>query len=317
MFCCQCAKKATKTRIIDNTTKICSSCSSPAASEPAPGTPRTRAMSDTGAMSATTDEADQVVIDDSTMMSNVSFGMFKVWISNQIRSIIQDEMTKVNEHLARLDKDVKTLQNDSKNAKTNITSLQSDVKTAKADLVKLTKRFDDHKSVSDNNLKYLINHDRNERRKNVLLFGVPEVNPVGINGVPDDLKTDSEKCLSLFQLIQAPQAADKIIDCFRIGPVVDGKIRPIKVKFTSPTPVTSILSNSKKLSDTSNRKIYIKPDKSKSENNEFQRLGKRKAELLEQYPTQNDAESRVVLIKGVLKLDGVEVDRYKPVQSLF
>ena len=209
MYCCQCAKKASKVRTIDNVTKICSSCSSPAASEPAPGTPRTRAMSDTGAMSATTNEADQVVIDDSTMMSNVSFGMFKVWISNQIRSIIQNEMTKVNEHLARLDKDVKTLQNDSKNAKTNITSLQSDVKTAKADLVKLTKRFDDHKSVSDNNLKYLINHDRNERRKNVLLFGVPEVNPVGINGVPDDLKTDSEKCLSLFQLIQAPQAADK------------------------------------------------------------------------------------------------------------
>ena len=42
-------------------------------------------------------------------------------------------MTKVNEHLTRLDKGDKTLQNDSNNAKRNITSLQSDVKTAKAD----------------------------------------------------------------------------------------------------------------------------------------------------------------------------------------
>ena len=34
------------------------------------------------------------------------------------------------------------------------------------------------KTVSDNNLKYLINLDRNERRRNVILFGVPEENNV-------------------------------------------------------------------------------------------------------------------------------------------
>ena len=46
-------------------------------------------------------------------------------------------------------------------------------------------------------------------------------------------------------------------------------------------------------------------------------MGKRKAELLQQYPVDGDADPRVTLVKGVLKLDGTEVDRYQPVQSLF
>ena len=113
------------------------------------------------------------------------------------------------------------------------------------------------------------------------------------------------------------QDKEKMVDCFRIGPIVEDKVRPMKVKFVTPAPVTSILKNAKKLSESSNRKIYIKSDKSKAENSEFQRLGKRKTELLEQYPSDNDNDPRVTLVKGVLKLDGAEVDRYKPVQSLF
>ena len=50
---------------------------------------------------------------------------------------------------------------------------------------------------------------------------------------------------------------------------------------------------------------------------EFHRLGKRRSELLEQYPTEPDSEPRVLLNKGSLTLDRVEVDSYKPVQSPF
>ena len=50
---------------------------------------------------------------------------------------------------------------------------------------------------------------------------------------------------------------------------------------------------------------------------EFQRSDKRKQELLQQYPVDEGAPSRVVLDKGVLKLDGVVVDEYKAVQTLF
>ena len=69
-----------------------------------------------------------------------------------------------------------------------------------------------------------------------------------------------------------------------------------------------------KLKELNNYKIYVKPDKTKGEREEFTRLGKKKEELLQQY--DNNAE-RVKLDKGVLYVDGVEVDRYKSVQSLF
>ena len=63
--------------------------------------------------------------------------------------------------------------------------------------------------------------------------------------------------------------------------------------------------------------IYVKPDKTKSEQNEFQRLGKKKEELLLKYPTVDVDNPRVTLKKGSLQVDGVEVDKYEPVQTLF
>ena len=91
----------------------------------------------------------------------------------------------------------------------------------------------------------------------------------------------------------------------------------LRVKFVSQNPVKSILENANELSTLSNWKVYIKPDKSKAENAEYQRLGKRKVELLAQYSAEGDGQPRVVLAKGILTVDGVEIDRYKPIQSLF
>ena len=66
-----------------------------------------------------------------------------------------------------------------------------------------------------------------------------------------------------------------------------------------------------------NQTIFIKPDKSKSENAEFKRVGDKKKELLKKYPNVEGQPARVVLKKGVLTLDGVEVTRYTPIQTLF
>ena len=60
--------------------------------------------------------------------------------------------------------------------------------------------------------------------------------------------------------------------------------------------------------------VYVKPDKSKGEVNEFQRLGKKKSELLQTYPTVDENNPRVTIKKGSLK---VEVDKYEPVQTRF
>ena len=63
--------------------------------------------------------------------------------------------------------------------------------------------------------------------------------------------------------------------------------------------------------------VYCKPDKSKSEQTEFQRLGKKKGELILEYPTPEGGNPRVTLQKGSLQVDGVEVDKFEPPQTLF
>ena len=68
------------------------------------------------------------------------------------------------------------------------------------------------------------------------------------------------------------------------------------------------------MKELENLNVYVKPDKTKGEREEFTRLGKKKEKLLKDY---NDDEDRVKLVKGVLYVDDVEVDRYKSVQSLF
>ena len=174
-----------------------------------------------------------------------------------------------------------TLKTDLKNTKAKLTAAENDLKKTKTDLKDLGKVVDDHKTISQNNLKYLINVDRNTRRINVVIFGVPEDGTLELNGV--NAKTDPKKCECLFKSIGVDNTENMILECFRIGRKVDDKVRPMKVKFQSQNIVSSILTNSKKLKDIDFAgNIYIKGDKSKAEMKEFHRLGKRKSELLEQ-----------------------------------
>ena len=106
---------------------------------------------------------------------------------------------------------------------------------------------------------------------------------------------------------------------------VPAKVRPIKIKYSSSASASTVLKEGKKLKDLVDNKIYVKPDKTKKEIEEYQRLGKRKDELKEQYPVaevdeddeEQERRERVVLEKGVLTVDGTEVDRFKSVQTLF
>ena len=63
-------------------------------------------------------------------------------------------------------------------------------------------------------------------------------------------------------------------------------------------------------------KIYPKPDETKDEE-EYSRLGREKAKLLKQYPTEEGEPPKIVLKKGKLLLNGVQVDQYRSVQTLF
>ena len=114
----------------------------------------------------------------------------------------------------------------------------------------------------------------------------------------------------------------ELIDSFRLGALNDeGRPRPLKMSFTHRDLAASILVKSLKLkdlkNDDNNLNIYIKSDCTKSEQDEFKRLGTKKNDLLELYPTIDTNNPRVTLKKGSLKVDGAEVDKYEPIQTLF
>ena len=124
----------------------------------------------------------------------------------------------------------------------------------------------------------------------------------------------TQKIASIFHY--AGTEVDNITGHFRLGKEGE-KPRPLKVTLNSNQSAEDILSKSPALKRYTKHKLYINPDRSKSEQKEYSCIGKRKKELTAAN-SQNVAEqARVLLKKGILTLDGIEVDRYNPIQSLF
>ena len=302
-FCCNCSKKATRTRTIDPTTAVCNEClannNMASGGDEAPGT-----------------GDDYSTISDDTVLSDIRFGDLKNWFRHELRSnvkqIVKEELKTELDAVRKTVKDVTAVANQNKQ------SIGANVKKIDSITDKFNTLDKDHKEVeamSKNNLKYLINLDRNERRQNVIFFGVPE-DELTIGNVTAD--TDLKKCNALFQVMNVEEVCRVAVkEVFRLGVIPEGdteKRRPLKVKFTSSKPASDVLKAGKELKNLEGENIYVKPDKTKGEQDEFKRIGNRKTELLAEY---SDDTERVKLSKGVLYVDGIEVDRYKSVQTLF
>ena len=217
---------------------------------------------------------------------------------------MKQELEETKKNVAKLEKELK----ECKKSTDKVATIETKVKN-------LEESSQKQKAVGDNNLKYLINLDRNDRRQNVVVFGVPE-DGTDLNIDGSTSNTDKEKLHAILNFIGA-QVHNDISAIFRLGKPSDGKVRPIKAKCTSSTTASAILKEARKLKDLPAFTIYIKPDKTKGEVEEYRRLGKRKAQLMEDYPVDEDEQPRVVLEKGLLLVDGVKVDEFKSVQSLF
>ena len=214
-----------------------------------------------------------------------------------------------------LTKDFHTIKTELKNTKNELVKAQQDIVSLKTETKSLAKELNTVRETTNNNVKYLINHDRNVRRKNIMLFGVPEnTDIVQDSGVSDT--NDAEKLTFIFNYVGVNEIV--VESHFRLGRKGQSpqKPLPIKVILNSGDRANDVFSQSEKLKSYKTHNIYIKPDKSKSEQKESH-LGNRKKELVEQNPTVEGQDPRVKLDKGVLKLDNVEFDRYSAVQSLF
>ena len=315
-YCSHCGKKPTSRRTIDQQTALCQECS--------PKHDDSNKNNNNNSNDAGANAPDP---NDNITLNNVTFGTLKSWLN----SAYADHVTKLEEKLTAeigiVRQDLETTNTVITETRTEVTKLKKDLSDRKTCCEKSARELDERiktleeesakqKTVSDNNLKYLINADRNVRRSNVIIFGVPETNTnLEINN--NTAITDEEKCKMILNYIGTP-IYDSVSEMFRLGKtLVDDKPRPIKLKFPSSLSVSSVLKESKKLKNLPNITIYIKPDKTKSEVAEFKRLGKRKTELSEQYPVGENGVPRVTLEKGILKVDGVHMDEFKSAQTLF
>ena len=297
-FCSSCGRKGTGKRQIDQQTSTCADCApqvAPQVAEVSPEAPAT----------APEVSSELHAIDDSETLNNISFGALKTWLTGVNASMVSQFETKLMQEVISIRQDLESTKTSLTETNSRVEKLQKDV----ADLKKSnertfrageerTKSLEDEtkqlKTVGQNNLKYLINLDRNIRREHIVIFGVPED---GKDLVANEIsaKTDVDKCNMIFRYINVPM--DSIYP-FRLGKPTAEKVRPIKVKCPSSNIVGQILTASKKLKDLPNQTIYIKPDKTKSEVVEYQRLGTRKSELLLQYPTEEGGGTKSSSGKG-------------------
>ena len=285
--CTKCNKKSTKTRLIDTETGECNECS---------------------------DTARIPAINLDLMLSELSVRDFTVWFKHELDDVIQKKVVEATKAVV---KDVENVKKDLKKAKDEIKDLTTKVNSLSASLTETKKERDELKKVSSNNLKYLINHDRNVRRSNVMLFGVPEKENMIINGA--EAKDDDGKINSLLAHLKVVDNVE-IVYHTRLGKESEDSSedlkRPIEIVMKNSNMSWLITSNSHLLKSL-NQKIFFKPDKTPKEREEFQRLLKKKEECMLSHPTEEGSDSRVVLKKGVLTVDNRVIDRYNTPQTLF
>ena len=303
MYCKQCGKKETKNLSIDKFTGLCQKCS--VAKQPA-----TRGTD--GA--AANQQGESVEIDEDATLSDIPFRQFKAWIQFVIKDTIQAEAKLA---LDKCSKDIDAVKKDLGLEKQKVASLTTQVNELKTKVTDLEQEHKKTKEVGEANLKYLINSDRNARKHNVMIFGLLENDDLVIqNDAEEEIVravNDHEKVAAVLSHLESD--ISKTSYFHRLGAAGDNP-RPIKVYFNSMKEAQTAISNGKNLNQLK-EKIYVKADKTKSEAEEYKRIGKRKSELLLQHPTVDPNNPVVTLAKGILKVNGTEVDRYKSPQTLF
>ena len=88
-------------------------------------------------------------------------------IQKLVQEEVQNKTAKLTGELQTTKKELKQVKTDLSEAKRKLDEVNTAIKSNLDDVTKLN-------GVSSNNLKYLVNRDRNIRKSNIMVFGVPE-----------------------------------------------------------------------------------------------------------------------------------------------
>ena len=236
-------------------------------------------------------------------LGTIKFKDFVEWMlvvfAKHVKDSVTAELAECKKELAETKRNLAETQKELALAKADIGLISGKLKALSADHEKT-------KKCTNDNLRYLINHDRNVRQKNVLLFGLPDVDEIKLGN--DTFESDRAAVEHIFEKLEVADDVE-LTEFFRLGKKVlqnteeeeEPKPRPVKICFKSSNMAKVLMSSRTKLKNMFGEdvSIYIKPDKTKSERDEFTRLGKKKDEAMERHPTPVGEDPRVVLKEPV------------------
>uniref|UniRef100_A0A6P7GMJ3 Uncharacterized protein LOC114344492 n=1 Tax=Diabrotica virgifera virgifera TaxID=50390 RepID=A0A6P7GMJ3_DIAVI len=182
---------------------------------------------------------------------------------------------------------IKVIGNQISDLKKLIISLQNDIQELKAENVKIqpsTQQVDLEEVIEELN-------DRNRRKKNLVIFGVPDHSQ---QGEVDDDKLEVNKIINLLY----PQFDISNLRLFRVGRFSDGRTRPIKVVLRDENQVLKLIRNSKVLRNGNYKNVSVASDRTPRQITHYKKL---KEELIVKN-SDGQQNFRIKYINGVPRI---------------
>nr|CAI5835864.1 unnamed protein product [Callosobruchus analis] len=158
------------------------------------------------------------------------------------------------------------------NLKALILKLQDDIQTLK------TTKSDDATLNRNEFLEEVISElwERNKRRKNVIILGVPEED-ANDNGVT----SDKDKITDILHTIDRNFSLQDV-KIVRLGKQMGGKIRPVRLTCNTEQQVSDIIRNARKLKDSRfKNKVFVSSDRTPKQLAYFRELKDQVKERME------------------------------------
>ena len=227
--------------------------------------------------------------------------------------IIAGAMKPIHEKLADLEKRINKLEEGQKERAETVNRVENNNKYAEKRLTVTETKIKNLEEKNDKLKKVVIKQqsqiaiqEKNIRLRNVVIGGLDEEKTITVN--ENTASTDNEKVKLILNALNLSNI--DFVRCRRTGNQDQGpqrRPRFLIVEFSKQSDRNAVKAGGSQLQGIPDLKgIRIKADLTKDERAEYKRLYDLRDELTKNYP------GKVAIVdRGVLKLDGQEVDKYK------
>lgn len=179
-------------------------------------------------------------------------------------------------------KHCRTMGNDIKDLKSLILNLQQEIVGLKAELNVNLKSS----AIDDEMFENIIQevNDRNNRKTNIVIFGIPEQSPE----VPPEVRiaNDKREVKEILHVVDLDLNSTDL-DQVRVGKFMPGKSRPIKINVGNERQVATVIRNAKSLKTSRFKQVSLSYDRTPRQLAYFRKV---KEELVQR---QNNGEDNI------------------------